>query len=248
MGLALYSNARQNVVSKIRCRLPFMDHTTDTACAPSTDPFGEEIAHAVADLLNRDGRILWGWCSHWMLRKGDRLVYEFLKDDQREIFASPIKSEFAAWLAQQSPHSLDDFVRPASHDTIELITHELLKDAVANNAGVNDPTPYGEALAGQVVDALDRGIEVANRHRDYCGMGLGRGDRGYIYGPVYDGYLSEETTFPTREALVAWLAQQSDATLSGREAQLPFEWDNQRITRARLLEAIASAAPTTLER
>ena len=225
-----------------------MDDTTDPACAPSTEPFGRGIAHGVADLLDRDGRILWGWCSHWMLRKGDRLVYELLKDDRREVFASPTKSEFAAWLAQQSPRSLDDYVRPASHDTIELITHELLKGAVANNAGVNDPTPYGEALAGQVVDALDRGITVAYRHRDYCGMGLGRGDRGYIYGSVYDGDLSEETSFPTREALAAWLARQSDATLSGREVQLPFEWDNQRITRARLLEAVASAAPATPER
>jgi len=40
--------------------------------------------------------------------------------------------------------------------------------------------------------------------------------------------------------LTAWLAQQSDETLSGREGPSPFDWDNQRITRKRLLEAIAT--------
>lgn len=206
-------------------------------------PFGKDIADGVVDLLDRDGRILWGWCSHWMLKKGNRLVYELLKDAQREVFATPQKRDFAVWLAQQSPQSLDNHVRPACNDTIEVITHELLAEAVANNAGVNDPTPYGATLAGQVVDALDRGVTVAYAHRDYCGMGLGRGDSGYVYGPVHDGQLLEETVFETREALAAWLAQQSDATLSGRESPLPFEWDNQRLTRTRLLEAVATAAP-----
>ena len=213
--------------------------------APTTSPqpFGKEIAGGVADLLDRDGRILWGYCSHWMLKKGDRLVYELLKDARREVFATPQKNEFAAWLAQQSPQSLDDHVRPTCHDTIEVITHELLAEAVAHNAGVNNPTPYGAALAGQIVDALDRGITVAHSHRDYCGMGLGRGDSGYVYGPVYDGQLFKEAVFKTREELRAWLARQSDATLSGRELAQPFEWDNQRLTRVRLLEAIATTAP-----
>ena len=210
---------------------------------PAALPFGKEIADGVADLLDRDGRILWGYCSHWMLKKGDRLVYERLKGSRREVFATPDKNAFAAWLAQQSPQSLDDNVRPGCHDTIEVITHELLAEAVAHNAGVNDPTPYGAALAGQVVDALDRGVTVAYSHRDYCGMGLGRGDEGYIYGPVHDGQLFAEAVFKTREALRVWLAQQSDATLCGRESPQPFDWDNQRLTRVRLLEAIATAAP-----
>ena len=219
-----------------------MDHTTDIECAPSTELFGEEIAAGVAALLNRDGRILWGWSSHWMLKKGDRLVYELLKDNRREVFASPQQKAFAAWLAQQSPRSLDDYVRPNCHDTIEVITHEVLTEAVAGNVGVNDSEPYGAALALQVVDALDRGVSVTYLHRDYCGMGLGRGDGGYLYGTVNDGHLFDDTVFATREAMVAWLARQSDATLSGREWDQPFLQNNQRITRARLIEAIKADA------
>lgn len=206
-------------------------------------PFGKEIADGVAGLLDRDGRILWGFCSHWMLKKGDRFVYEILKDSRREVFATPDRNVFAAWLAQQSPQSLDDHVRPGCHDTIEVITPALLAEAIVGNAGVNDPAPYGAILAGQVADALDRGVTVAYAHREYCGMGLGRSDKGYVYGPVYDGLIVEEAVFKTRAALEAWLAQQSDATLSGRESPQPFDWDNQRLTRARLLEAIATAAP-----
>jgi hypothetical protein len=217
--------------------------TAPMASTLSSLPFGKEIADGVADLLDRDGRILWGYCAHWMLKKGDRLVYEILKDARREVFATPDKKAFAAWLAQQSPQSLDDHVRPGCHDTIEVITLELLNESVTHKGGVNDPTPYGAALAGRVVDALDRGVTVAYSHRDYCGMGLGCSDDGYVYGSVYDGQLFAEAVFKTREALTAWLAQQSDVTLSGRESPQPFDRDNQRITRVRLLEAIATAPP-----
>ena len=220
------------------------DQVAPKAPASSIEPFGDEIAAGVADLLDRDGHVLWGFSSHWMLKKGDRLVYELLKDEQREIFASPQKKEFAAWLAKQSPRSLDDYVRPTCHDTIEIITHEVLAEAVASDANVNDPTPYGLSLASQVADALDRGVTVMHDHRDYCGMGLARVDAGYLYGTVNDGHLFDDMVFATREALVAWLSQQSDATLSGREGSSPFFWNNQRVTRARLLVAIA--APTAI--
>ena len=100
----------------------------------SSLPFGKEIADGVADLLDRDGRILSGYCAHWMLKKGDRLVYEILKDARRDVFSTPHKNAFAAWLAQQSPQSLDDHVRPGCHDTIEVITLKLLDESVTHNA------------------------------------------------------------------------------------------------------------------
>lgn len=216
---------------------------TSNGQAPSARPFGDAIAAAVADLLDRGGRILWGWNAHWMLKKGDRFVYERLKDTPEEIFAAPQKAAFAAWLAQQSPYSLDAHVRPACQDTVEVITHALLADAVAQDAGINDPTPYGPALAREVAEALDRGAAMMHAHRDYGGMGLARRGDGYAYGPVYDGELMEERVFPTKAAFVTWLAAQSDATLSGREAPSPFDWDNQRITRARLRAVIAAQPP-----
>ena len=219
---------------------PSTDQLAPKAPASSIEPFGDEIAAGVADLLDRDGHVLWGFSSHWMLKKGDRLVYELLKDERREIFASSQKKEFAAWLAKQSPRSLDDHVRPTCHDTIEIITHDVLAEAVASGASVNDPTPYGIALASQVADALDRGVTVTYDHRDYCGMGLARAGADYLYGTVNDGHLFDDMVFASREALVAWLAQQSDLALAGREASSPFYWNNQRVTRARLLEANAN--------
>jgi hypothetical protein len=207
--------------------------------APSSLPFGDALASLVVELLARQGLVLWGWNAHWMLMKGDRFVYELLKDTRREVFATADRSAFTAWLAQQSPQTLNDHVRRQCNDTVELITHNLLAEAVAAQSGVNDPTPYGAALANAVADALDRGVAVTYTHRDYCGMGLCRTGGDYEYGPVYDGNLYDGAKFPTHDAFVAWLAAQSDATLAGREDPAPFNWDNQRITRARLMEAIA---------
>lgn len=210
---------------------------------PSAEQFGDQIAGDVADLLKRGGRVLWGWNAHWMLKKGDRFVYELLKDARQEIFASAEQPAFVAWLAKQSPRSLHAYARPASQDAVEIITHDLLAQAVTGNLGINDPTAFGAALANQVADALDRGVAMTYAHRDYCGMGLVRRPSGYAYGPVYDGDLLDGTVFATRAAFVAWLADQSDATLSGRDESSPFDWDNQRITRARLLDALAAAKP-----
>ena len=200
-------------------------------------PFGPALAAGVADLIDRGGRVLWGWNAHWMLKKGDRLVYEALKDRHRELFSAPDRKAFAAWLAQQSPRSLDDLVRPGCSDMVEPITADLLAEAVAENRGINDPTPYGAALANAVAEALERGVTIAYAHRDYGGMGLARRADGYAYGPVFDGDVQDGAIYPTQAAFVAWLAAQSDATLAGRDAPSPFDWDNQRLTRARLIEA-----------
>ena len=212
--------------------------------ARSRKPYGEALAAEVADLLDRGGRVLWGWNAHWMLKKGDLLVYELLRPGRQEVFTAPDKAAFAAWLAKQSPRTLSDHVRRAYNDNGEVISHALLAEAVADNAGVNDPTPFGVELASAVADALDRGVRVTYEHRDYCGMGLERSGDEYHYGEVFDGYLRGDRVFLNRAAFVSWLAEQSDESLSGREGALPFEWDNQRITRARLLEAVAR--PTTV--
>lgn len=214
-----------------------MDHDTRLL---STLPFGEPIAERVADLLGRGGRILWGWNAHWMRKKGDRFVYEQLKDSTRDIFASSDRQAFARWLSRQSPRSLHDCIRPTCTDSVEEISHAYLAEALACDRGVNDPAPFGTDLAEALADALDRGVSVLYVHRDYCGMGLSRRSGGYAYGPVYDGDLQDEMLFSTRAQLTAWLAQQSDETLSGREGPSPFDWDNQRITRKRPLEAIAT--------
>ncbi len=208
----------------------------DQPPSPSAEPFGAPLATKVADLLADGGRVLAGWCAHWMVKDDDRFAYQVLKPDRREVFGTPDRATFIAWLAAQSPRTLDGFVRPGCGDVIEIITPQVLAEVVAARAGVDDATPYGRALAEKVADALDRGVSVAFSHRDYCGMGLVKAPAGYVYGTFYDGSPEPEQTFATRDAFVTWLAAQSDARLSGR-ADGPFLWQNQRLTRARLLEA-----------
>jgi hypothetical protein len=179
--------------------------------------------------------VLRGSSSHWLVKVGREFRYEVLKQQRRAVFATSDAEAFSAWLAQQSPRSLDEVVRAESNDTIDIITPELLEDAVSSQAGVLDPKPYGNSLAGRFASALDRGVSLVYDHRDYCGMGLVKTSVGYAYCVVSDGQPDPVQSFPTRAAFVAWLASQSDVTLSGRESSEPFDWDNQRVTRARLL-------------
>lgn len=114
----------------------------------------------------------------------------------------------------------------------------------------DDETPYGRELAVKTAAKLKTGRRLMYEHRDFCGMGLGwkRGSFYYLY--VSDGdflpgdpWLPErdERRFLTEEEFVAWLASQSDATLSGRTLGDPGLWDNQRITRARLTDFVGES-------
>ncbi|MCP3139946.1 hypothetical protein [Pyxidicoccus xibeiensis] len=109
--------------------------------------------------------------------------------------------------------------------------------------------PYGRKLASQVADALG---QLHYDHVDYCGTGFFHRARGYIYDHVYDGYPVFETpggskeaiaVFPDRASFVDWLSEQSDWSLSGRDQDNPWYFDNQRITRARLKGLLAGQNP-----
>jgi hypothetical protein len=106
----------------------------------------------------------------------------------------------------------------------------------------------GRELAEKVADKLETGVPLRHAHRDYCGMGLAVLDGVFVYAEVNDGHLSggagdlsyrqnddiERREFASRAQFVAWLAAQSDESLSGRELPNPGLHDNQRITVARL--------------
>ena len=108
--------------------------------------------------------------------------------------------------------------------------------------------PIGTALANLVADRLERGSILAYQHRDYCGVGLRFGEQRYIYGEVNDGVLPlpseckywqeagdiEKLIFASRADFIAWLAEQTDESLSGRSLSQTWLHDNQRLTRARL--------------
>jgi hypothetical protein len=111
----------------------------------------------------------------------------------------------------------------------------------------------GETLATKVARQLEAGNILAYNHRDYCGVGLRFADGIYVYGAVYDGYLptaieakdydsssnEERRHFHSRESFVAWLAIQSDVSLSGTELSNSWLWYNQRLIIARLTEFVA---------
>jgi hypothetical protein len=115
--------------------------------------------------------------------------------------------------------------------------------------------PYGAGLANKVADALERGQSVVYGHADYCGTGLRYVDGHYVYDDVWDGELAclrqqpvayerALAVFPARAAFVAWLAEQCDQSLSGRDCREQFYRNNQRLTRTRLERAVEVARVT----
>ncbi len=210
--------------------------------ALDSTPFGRALAERVCDHLLAGGRVLNGWNAHWLTARGDALTYEVLKDQRRVVFSTRDRGAFTDWLAARSAASLDANVRGKTTDTIEVIDARALRDAVESCHGVADKTPYGESLAARVADALRRGATIANGHRDYGGMGLFRIGGEYLYAEVYDGQPSGDppARFTSGQDFVAWLAAQSDASLRGDPSD-PFTFDNQRVTRARLVDAVRTS-------
>lgn len=102
-----------------------------------------------------------------------------------------------------------------------------------------DNIPFGEAIATQVAAQLDAGKSLGHTHRDYCGMGIEKDNAGrYLYGELYDGYITAPTIFESRASFINWLARQSTATLARLDDVNPFFHGNQVITRERILSFI----------
>lgn len=112
-------------------------------------------------------------------------------------------------------------------------------------------TPFGDALMFRVwrrlqTRALDEGI--AYHHRDYCGHGLVRAAGGIALVVVEDGSPHRVlATWHDQAAFVDFWARQTDHTCGGHDPAEPLffttdEWvrDNQRLTLARLLEAVTT--------
>ena len=110
-------------------------------------------------------------------------------------------------------------------------------------------TPFGDALMIRVWRHLrkcrvDQGI--AYGHRDYCGHGLVRSADGVALVLVEDGFPREVLRmWRDEDAFVDFWARQSDHTCGGHAKGEPLfsttdDWlrDNQRITLARLVQAV----------
>ena len=110
---------------------------------------------------------------------------------------------------------------------------------------------WGRAFAERVADYLETLEEpegVAYIHRDYCGHGLFHNHGVFRLCVVYDGHPAgppnpkHPLEWDRREAFVAFLAEQSDASLSGASPGHPGLQggppNNQRLTRAMVARQI----------
>lgn len=112
----------------------------------------------------------------------------------------------------------------------------------------------GLALAEAVADRLEAGQILAHRHPEYCGIGLQCVNGVFIVAEATDGEMPNESqyqqykqrgdeiefqAFHSRAQFVAWLAAQSDDSLSGQELANEWSRNNQRLTLARLQGFIA---------
>ncbi|WP_123864765.1 hypothetical protein [Chitinophaga barathri] len=106
----------------------------------------------------------------------------------------------------------------------------------------SDTEYFGYYLAGLVADKLDEGHSLGYSHRDYCGMGLEKNDKGeYLYGELYDGGMMIPSKFTNRESFVEWLAFQSTASLARLNDKEEFYRGNQTLTRQRLEQFIGQS-------
>ncbi|MEO8614686.1 MAG: hypothetical protein ABI600_06060 [Luteolibacter sp.] len=112
--------------------------------------------------------------------------------------------------------------------------------------------PYGEGLATWLWTAMHDipvGSGIMHRHRDYCGIGLVRDDKGVSLVEVEDGSafhpIMSWTDLPE---FAAYWSQQSDFGMSGADIQYPdllarsdFALNNQRLTRRRIYKFLDTA-------
>ena len=79
----------------------------------------------------------------------------------------------------------------------------------------HDKTPYGNEIAQNVADFLEKNGFIAYNHRDYCGMALIQEEDVYYYCFCNDGTLFFAVkTFNDKKTFFEWLSIQSDDTMS----------------------------------
>jgi hypothetical protein len=113
---------------------------------------------------------------------------------------------------------------------------------------------FGRVMASKIADLLETGETIVQGQKDFCGTGLAFIDGRFVYDDMKDGRLAclaqtppsfdqSLAVFSDRNAFVAWLAGQSDESLSGkREHRDPWS-RTQRITMSRLRAAVTESHP-----
>nr|WP_298099146.1 hypothetical protein [uncultured Shinella sp.] len=138
--------------------------------------------------------------------------------------------------ARRNPQAIESATR--TEDERRRIV-ESLRDRLSRE-------PLGAPLAERLwqrlmKEAPNNGV-IYDRHRDFCGQGLIRTPEGVMLADVQDGgsYFGPAIAqWATEQAFVAFVARQSDFSMSGWDAGEPVfftedDWyrNNQRLTRA----------------
>lgn len=112
----------------------------------------------------------------------------------------------------------------------------------------NTSQAYGQELAHKVYAYLERHLIIRYDHIGYCGTGFVLRDNKILYthfdewnlytqSEIYQpggDYIGIIKSFESKEDFIAWLAEQSDDSLSGKESGDDWYINNQRITQKRL--------------
>lgn len=126
-----------------------------------------------------------------------------------------------------------------------VVTVRVVNARMARELAAEQAEPFGEVLAVEIASLLQRGLVIAHRHRDACGMGLRYAEEVFIYDAVHDGELpapsevrdlQDRQEFADADSFVRWLSTQTARSLAGHPDVIP-EW-----TRHRLMEAVAFCA------
>lgn len=157
---------------------------------------------------------------------------------------------FVLWIAiranieaRKTPYRVESTTRTAAE---RRRIAESLRDALSRK-------PLGAALAERLWRKLTNEMPgngvIYDHHRDFCGQGLIRTEDGIMLADVQDGgvYFGPPIAeWKTEEDFVAFLARQSDFSMSGWDASEPAfftedDWyrNNQRLTRAVLERYLA---------
>lgn len=120
-----------------------------------------------------------------------------------------------------------------------------IQSARAREWAAEQAVPFGEEVATAIAELLQRGLIVAYRHRDWCGMGLRYAEGVFVYGAVNDGELlmsseaahlnltgQDRKEFRDTASFVQWLSLQTGQSLG---VKVPCD---QHLTRRRLIDAI----------
>lgn len=232
-----------------------------------TGPEGEEVTRALGEFLQRN-RCVAGTLEMTRLVSRDSeeftpLLYGTGTRGQPETFFQFHQEPFAQLaekLLQQHPGDgvltvkvdltagrssvrLMGAPKVKSRQELERLEGEL-RQVESKLAYLRDVSPidepFGSDLAWRVARKLETGAALGYSHRDYCGMGLEKGEDGsFLYTSLWDGFRANkpERSFQDAEHFARWLAQQSDLSLSNYGDDFAFL--NQTLNRKRLEEFVS---------